>query len=326
MTTPAVAAVRRNFPHAHISILVVPWVADVFRCNPHVDDVILYRRNDIHQGLKGKWKLMNELKQRSFDLAILLQNAFEAALIAMGARIPRRAGYNTDGRGLLLTHPVKMRREYKRIHETQYYLTMLRGLGLEAPDAPLLLDAPPEYEENVRTELEAMNGAGIPLVALAPGATYGSAKMWPAARYGQLAERIARELNARLVVLGSEKERAIGEEILGWVTSGPVWNLCGSTDLLTAVAWIKQAALFISNDSGLMHVAAALARPQVAIFGSTDRVTTSPKNPHARLVYHDVSCAPCLKTKCPTDHRCMEMVTVDEVFEAACEVLKKGRI
>ena len=93
---------------------------------------------------------------------------------------------------------------------------------------------------------------------------------------------------------------------------------------MTATAWIKQSALFISNDSGLMHVAAAMARPQVAIFGPTDRVTTSPKNPHARLVYHDISCAPCLKTTCPMDHRCMEQVTVDDVFDAACDVLKKG--
>ena len=107
-----------------------------------------------------------------------------------------------------------------------------------------------------------MDEAGAPLVALAPGATYGSAKMWPAERYGQLAEKIAGELDARLVVLGSEKERPIGEEILGWVKSGPVLNLSGSTDLLTAAAWIKQSgAVLFSNDSGLMHVAAAMARP-----------------------------------------------------------------
>ncbi len=322
MTTPAVAAIRANFPHARISLLVVPWVAEVFRLNPHIDEIILYRRNDEHKGLKGKLALARELKEQRFDAAILLQNAFEAALLTWLARIPQRAGYNTDGRGLLLTDAVSMRREYKRAHETEYYLSMLRGLGLTTGDSALLLKVNRKSVQKAQTGLAALNGASGPLVIIAPGATYGSAKMWPAERYAELVRKFRQIMDARIVVLGGPKEKEIGDAILNGAGPKIELNLCGATELLEAAAWIEMADVFISNDSGLMHVAAALSRPQVAIFGSTDRVTTSPKNARARMVYKETSCSPCLKTVCSTDHRCMERVTVDDVYGVAVEIME----
>jgi len=304
-------------------MLVVPWVADVFMLNPHIDDVILYRRNDEHKGLKGKLALARQLKERRFDLAILLQNAFEAALLTWLASIPRRAGYNTDGRGVLLTDPVKMRPRYKRIHETDYYLSILRGLGLQTGASDLILKVDEESVQKARRGLAALQGAAGPLVVVAPGATYGSAKMWPADRYAALIGKFRQTMDARIALLGGPKEKEIGDEILSGARPGAEINLCGETRLLEAAAWIELADVFISNDSGLMHVAAALGRPQVAIFGSTDRVTTSPRNVRARMVYKETSCAPCLKTVCPTDHRCMDRVTVEDVYAAAKEVMEE---
>ncbi len=159
MTTPAVAAIRRNFPEARISMLVVPWVMDIFTHNPHIDEVIPYFREGRHKGIQGKMALLKELRERKFDLSILLQNAFEAALLAWGARIPRRAGYNTDMRGLLLTHAVAMRPEYKKMHQTRYYLAMVKGLGLEAPDLDMFLHVPDEYTTPINSRLK---GIGIP--------------------------------------------------------------------------------------------------------------------------------------------------------------------
>jgi heptosyltransferase II len=322
MTTPAVAAIRRSFPAARISLLVVPWVMDIFVHNPHVDEVIPYLRESRHKGFRGKMALIRDLKERRFDLAILLQNAFEAALLVWSARIPLRAGYNTDARGILLTHGVVMRPEYKRIHQTYYYLTMLRGLGLEAPDSDMFLNIPDELVTHLQEYLKGSGKAERPLIVLAPGATYGSAKMWPGERYAHLAKKVVKQYNAYLVILGSAAEKAVGDLIVESTGNGAALNLCGTTSLLEASAWINQSSLFISNDSGLMHVAAALARPQLAIFGPTDRVTTGPRNPRATIVHHETSCAPCLKVQCPTDHSCMTHITVDQVFQSACRTLE----
>ncbi len=322
MTTPAVTAIRRNFPEARISMLVVPWVMDIFTHNPHIDEVIPYFREGRHKGIQGKIALVKELRERKFDLSILLQNAFEAALLAWGARIPRRAGYDTDVRGLLLTHAVALRPEYKKMHQTGYYLAMVKGLGLEAPDLDMFLHVPDEYTTPINSRLKEFGYQGKPLIALAPGATYGSAKMWPGRRYSLLAAEIVRHSGARLVILGSVKEKVVGDDIVQSVGKDAAVNLCGATSLLEAAAWIKQATLFISNDSGLMHMAAALSKPQLAIFGPTDRISTGPRNSKATMIYHETSCAPCLKVRCPIDHRCMEGITVEEVFEAACQKLE----
>lgn len=322
MTTPAVEAIRRNFPEVRISILVVPWVMDIFTHNPHIDEVIPYFREGRHKGIQGKIALVKELRERKFDLSILLQNAFEAALLAWGARIPRRAGYDTDVRGLLLTHAVALRPEYRKMHQTGYYLAMVRGLGLEAPDLNMFLHVPDEYTTHINSRLKEFGYQGKPLIALAPGASYGSAKMWPGRRYSLLAAEVVRHSGARLVILGSVKEKVVGDDIVRSVGRDAAVNLCGATNLLEAAAWIKRATLFISNDSGLMHMAAALSKPQLAIFGPTDRISTGPRNSKATMIYHETSCAPCLKVSCPIDHRCMEGITVEEVFEAACQKLE----
>jgi heptosyltransferase-2 len=324
MTTPVVKAIRHNFPEARISMLVVPWVTDLFTHNPYIDEVIPYFREGRHKGIQGKIVLLKELKGRKFDLSILLQNAFEAALLAWGARIPRRAGYNTDKRGLLLTHAVAMRPEYKKVHQTQYYLAMARGLGLEAPDTDMFLHVPDEYITHIHSRVKEYGYEGRPLIVLAPGATYGSAKMWPGERFSLLAKELVRFFGVRLVILGSIKEKGVGDGIVDKVGKDGAVNLSGATSLLEAAAWIKQAALVISNDSGLMHMAAALSKPQLAIFGPTDRITTGPRNCKAVIIYHETVCAPCLKVRCPVDHSCMESITVAEVFEAACRMLSTG--
>ncbi|MBI4768122.1 MAG: lipopolysaccharide heptosyltransferase II [Deltaproteobacteria bacterium] len=321
MTTPVVEAIRHNFPEARISLLVVPWVMDLFTHNPHSDEVIPYFREGRHKGLRGKRVLLKEIKGRKFDLSILLQNAFEAALLAWGARIPRRAGYNTDWRGWLLTHAVPLRPEYKKVHQTQYYLAMARGLGLEAPDTDMFLQVPDEYTTYIHSRLKRYGYEGRPLIVLAPGATYGSAKMWPGERYSLLATELARYCGAGLIILGSVQEKGVGDGIVRGVGQEMAVNLSGATSLLEAAAWIKQATLVISNDSGLMHMAAALSKPQLAIFGPTNRITTGPRNRKAHIIYHETACAPCLKVRCPTDHKCMASITVEEIFEAACRML-----
>lgn len=323
MTTPALRTIRRNFPEARLTLLALPWVADVFAACPHLDRIILYDRQGRHQGLRGKLRLATELRAEQYDAAILFQNAFEAALITFLARIPIRAGYTTDGRGLLLTHGVRRHPEIKKKHQVHYYQEMLAGLGLQRSENALELFLAPAAEQDAEVMLRHLrrdrNG---PLVGLNPGAAYGPAKCWPSAKYAALAAKLTAALEARIVVFGTAADQRAAAEIAAAAGKQRVLDLTGKTSLAQALACIARCQLFVTNDSGLMHVAAALRIPSVAIFGSTDPVATGPFFEQAAVVRKAMPCSPCLKTHCPQGHfQCMEQISVEEVFsECVSEV------
>jgi heptosyltransferase II len=321
LSTPALRAVRRNFPNAHISVLAKPWVGPVFHHNPDVDRLLFYDDKGRHRGLPGKVRLSKELRKGRYDLAVLFQNAFEAALITFLAGIPNRLGYNTDGRHLLLTHPVCLNKALKQVHETAYYLGILNGAGLATDGAALTLVLSHTERAWAQEALKKEGWTGQrPIVGVSPGATYGSAKRWFPDRYAGLCDRIYASSKAHILLLGGSGEREIGNEVARLMTS-PSTNFCGATDLRQAMALIERCRLFVTNDSGLMHVAAALDIPLVAVFGSTNPVTTGPCGSKSHIVRVPVACGPCLKTECPTDHRCMKEVTVDMVYDVAVKLL-----
>ena len=317
MTLPALASIREGLPNRHIAVLTKPWVADLFSGHPLIDEVILYESPGIHEGVRGKWRLARELKQKQFDLAILFQNAFEAALIAFLAGVPRRAGYNTDARGILLTQAVPVNGKVKKGHQVDYYRALTAGLGFESlPVAPSLALTKSRLEESQRIlKSRGLNGEE-PLIGLAPGATYGPAKQWFPERFSALADRFSRNWGARTLVFGSSGDRDTAS-LLRKSARTEVSDFTGQTTLSQAIGLIARCRLFVSNDSGLMHLAAALGVPVVAIFGSTDPVRTGPLGRNCRVVRRPVPCAPCLKTHCPEGLECLEKITVDEVYEAA---------
>ena len=324
MTTPAVRTIRENFPGAEITILAYPWVADIFRASPHVDRVMLYDRRGRHQGLAGLWRLGRELAGERFDLAILLQNAFEAALLSVLAGIPVRAGFRRDGRGMLLTHGVRIRPELRTIHQVHYYQGLLTDLGLQSGSDQLFLAL--SDTDNGWAEDFCARNTRRPVVGLNPGAAYGPAKRWPAERYAGLAARLAVELDASLLVFGTEADREAAAMIQA-ASPGRVTDLTGRTTLAQAMALIGQCDVFVTNDSGLMHVAAAQQTPLVAIFGSTDTVATGPFSPQATVVSKGLPCSPCLKTHCAkNDFACMLAIGVDEVFAATRALLSKHSV
>ena len=322
MTTPAVRTIRENFPDARIAILTHPWVADVFAASPHVDEVLLYRKKDRHKGIAGIWRLGRTLAERHFDLAIYLQNAFEAALIGKLAAIPNRAGYTTDGRALLLTHRARVRREIKTVHQVHYYQDMLEQLGLSPGPDELFLQLPPETV-HWANKFTATTKPG-PTIGLNPGAAYGPAKCWPAERYGALAARLAKEHDATMLVFGTSADNTVAEAIKAQAPDRII-NLAGKTNLSEAMALIGACDAFVTNDSGLMHVGAALKTPLVAIFGSTDAVATGPYADNAMVIQKDLPCRPCLKTHCKSDFRCMTDITVAEISEAVAVLLENSQ-
>ena len=322
MTTPAVRAIRKGFPNARISILAKPWVAPVFENSPHIDHLIIYDGKGIHKGIFGKLRLARDIKKYGFDAAILLQNAFEAALITFLAGIPIRIGYNTDARKMLLTHAVSCTDEIKRKHQTGYYLNILTGIGIKTSHRDLYLELGQKNRFQAgRILMEQHITRHDKLVGINPSATFGPAKQWPLDRYADLADRIHAYTNAKIIVFGGPKDRKLGKDISRMMQHRPI-DLAGKTALGEAMALIEKCALFITNDSGLMHVAAALNVPLIAIFGSTNSTATGPLSSNSRVVQVPTNCNPCLKPECPKGHlNCMDQIGVDMVLDIVKEIL-----
>ena len=305
MCLPALSVIREQFPRAHIAILAKPWVADLYRRESFADEVILY--NPV-----SRWKSARELRARRFDCAILLQNAFEAAWIAWLARIPNRIGYRRDGRGLLLTQAVAVpkRGEIPR-HEPFYYLELLRRAGIvdRLPESTAIRLTAPPADRKKR------------IIGVSPGAAYGSAKQWLPERFAEAAGKLATARQASIALFGSQSERALCAQVAALLPAHAVTNHAGETTLAQFIELAAQCELFLTNDSGAMHIASALGVPTVAIFGATDDVATGPTGTHARVVRQPVECSPCLLRECPIDHRCMTRVSTDRVVKEAISLL-----
>jgi heptosyltransferase-2 len=326
LTTPAIAAIKRAFPEARITVLAKPLVAELLLHNPSIHEVMVYHDRDRHKGIFGKLRLIWSLRRKGFDLAILFQNAFEAALLAFLAGIPRRYGYNTDGRGWLLTHPVSLDNETKGKHQLYYYLDLLRPMGITAVDKRLILAVTPDEEAGARDRLrEHRIQRSDTIIGINPGATYGPAKRWAPERFAELAERLMTDQGAKVLMFGGQGEEAeLVKQICDRMKQKPV-QFAGKTSVRQLMPLIKYCKLFITNDTGPMHIANAFGIPVVAVFGSTDPKTTSPAQAGYRLVRKGVSCSPCLLRTCPIDHRCMDWITVDEVYWAARQELAKSK-
>jgi heptosyltransferase-2 len=321
MTLPAVAAVRETFPRAKITVLCKPWVAALYETSPDIDEIFLFETPGRHDGVAGKVRLARDLKKKKFDLAILLQNAIEAAIITYLARIPLRAGYNSDGRGLLLTHSVQRTRAIRKVHQVHYYLEMLASLGFRSAGPEIEVTLGKDYHD---TAGRIFDGCGVAedelIVGMAPGASYGPAKMWYPERYAAVADKLADDFGARIALFGSKSDRD-RTDLVQQYAAHECLNVAGKTSLRDAIALIARCDLFISNDSGLMHLAGALGIPLVAIFGSTNPATTSPVGKKSVVVHKDVSCSPCLKQVCPSDFRCMDIIETDDIYQVAKRLL-----
>lgn len=316
MTTPAMAVLRSFFPTAEIVVVANPMVAELFSPHPDCDRVIIYDKKGQHRGIRGRLRLCGKLRRENFDLAILFQNAMEAAIISRLAGIPRRGGYTTDGRGFLLNYRVPVGETERRWHHTDYYLNLLSSLGVAAAKVPLRLFSTEDELLGAKKKLAA-NGSWT---AINPGASYGSAKRWLPERFAAVADQLHKRCQQNIVLIGGPGEQDIGRDIEKMMAHRPL-NLIGKTSVREMMAILAGCSLLITNDSGPMHVAAALDTPLVAIFGPTDHTTTSPMTAKAKIIRKDTPCAPCLRRQCPLEHQCMQKVTAAEVFQEAAKLL-----
>ena len=328
MCEPALRGLRRLFPDAQIALLVKPAVADLFTGHPALTRVLTYDSKGCHAGLFGKWALAEQLRRQSFDLALLFQNAFEAAFLTFLAGVPRRYGYATDGRSLLLSNPVAVPDRRALTHQVRYYWDLLKPLGLTGdPPAPELVVSPEEEQAMAGRLAQGGLTANDVVVGINPGSTYGGAKRWLPERYAEATERLCRTIRESrnqqvgVVIFGAKGEEQLGREIAARLSS-PSLVLSGATTIRELMAALKRCAVLLTNDTGPMHIASAFQVPLVAIFGPTDWRTTSPFGSAHAIVRQPVDCAPCLLRECPIDHRCMTRVTVDQVYDAAVKQVR----
>jgi len=302
-------------------------VAELFSAAPELSRVVVYDDKGPHAGLSGKWSLAGTLRRHDFDLAVLFQNAFEAAFLAWLAGIPQRYGYATDGRVFFLTTPVAVPSRSRGVHQVEYYWNLLKPLGLSGGASSPTLCVTVDESRQVDVRLAGAEvGLSDIVIGINPGSTYGSAKRWLPERFAEvaqrLAERIGQDENAQVVVviLGAQGEESLGRDIAARINGRSV-VLSGATTIRELMAVVKRCRLLITNDTGPMHIAAACGVPVVAVFGPTDSHTTAPYGQERSIVREAVDCAPCFLRECPIDHRCMTRIPVDRVYEAAVQQL-----
>jgi heptosyltransferase II len=317
LAIPALKALRSHFPDAEITLLVRPWVAGLFTSAPFIDKVWA----EAKPATLSDWtRITKNIRSFRYDLALLLPNSFESALMMFLARVPRRIGYATDGRTWMLTNSIAPAPGFR--HQVHYYLDLAKVLEADAEPPSITIEATPEERANARKLLEAEGvPRNAPFMVLNPGAAYGSAKRWDENRFAAVADTLVGEMHLAVALIGSENERPIAEKICGRM-SNPSAVVTGKTSLETLIGVIAESSLMVTNDSGPMHIAAALGVPTVAIFGSTDERVTAPFGGRTRVVKNPVECSPCLLRECPIDHRCMKGVSVEDVCRAARDVLK----
>jgi heptosyltransferase-2 len=330
MCLPALQEVRRSLPEAELVLIGRPWVLDVFpRAELHCSTLAYDTRKE-HRGFAGRWRFVQHLKQHAFDAAILFQNALDAAAICAAAEIPIRAGYARHGRGPLLTHPVAPpRRGETPEHETYYYLEMLRRLGVITALPEIkeinLGASRPDFSVSRRELLTKLQPARSErFVGFGAGASFGTAKRWPADRFAELSAKLTEEFGATSVFFGSPDEAPLVDSLLG-NAGRSAYSLAGRTSLQDFIRLAPACDLYVTNDTGTMHVAAALGIPTLAIFGPTDEHGTRPLGPLTRVLTGEAECRPCKLRHCPIDHRCMQSISVDAVLAAARSMMELRR-
>lgn len=316
MNTPFLARVKALFPKAHVTVYGRRHVVPLFEGHPDVHRAVAIDDHSF-RAFKASAGVVREGRH---DLGFALPNSIKsAALLAFGG-VQNRVGFNRDARRMLLTHPVTLRPEDLAVHEVRYYLRLLAAWERESVQPPPLRLVVTDAERTAmeRWLAERGIGPGTFVVAVNPAALYGSAKRWYPDRYARVAAALRDEHgpDSAVVVTGLPQERDVAAVVCEH-GGARFLNAAGEMKLRELMAFLSRANLLLTNDSGAMHLAAALGTRTVAVFGSTDWVTTAPLGTHCRIVRVPTPCAPCLLRDCPIDHRCMTRVTVEAVLEAA---------
>ena len=320
-TQPLLANLKALYPDSKIDILASHWVAPIYRACSEVHEVIeaKFEHKKLQWSLRKK--LAKELEAKNYQACFVLPNSFKSALIPWLANIPFRIGYRGEMRFGLINSTLDNPRKVNRPPMVEHYsaLSELLKDDESVPFAQLVpkLNVSTAAKQSVENKLQSANISGDFIYVMCPGAEYGPTKRWPTEHFAVLAQKLITENpGIQIVILGSKSDHVLGQEITSQIKqAGKIHNWCGNTSLDEAIALIGMSKAVISNDSGLMHIAAALQTPQVAIFGSSDPAHTPPLSDKAKVIWLNLPCSPCHKRICPLGHlRCLKDILPDQVL------------
>jgi len=310
LLTPALRALREEFPGARIQMLVNPLVDSLMERNPYLDGVMVYDKRSEHRGIRQMRRMASRLRAKQFDIAVILHpTSVRSAILPFMAGIPERIGTNLRGRGPFLTTKTKNR---TGIHEVQRYLDIVSPVVGSNHDGKLEFWGIDENDEAFAERvLESHAG---PVIGINPSTTWPS-KRWPAERFIALADLLTQRFGAQILLTGGSGDVHLGDEIMENTSSEPL-NLIGRTSLWQLGALIKRCDLYITCDSGPMHISAALETPTIALFGPTDPVRHRPYGESHAVIKKDIQCSPCYERECKEKHDCMRAIQVEDIVEA----------
>ncbi len=325
LSTPVIKAFRDNYPHAYIAMMASPYGKNVVEDNPYLDEVIVYDKDGKHKSWARSLKFARNLKKKRFDVAIILHPTNRVHLVTFFAGIPRRVGYDRK-LSFLLTDRIKHTKQLGQKHELEYALDLARYLGIEPKDNNIFLSVKPAAEARVEELLKEEGiGKNDKLLAIHPAASCPS-KVWPNERFAEVADRLIAKYGFKAVVVSGPRDLTLARNVIRHMRS-PAVNLAGKTSVGELAALLKRCSLFISNDSGPVHIAAAVGAPVVSIFGRSQKglspLRWGPVGKKSMVLHKNVGCIECLAHNCVKGFACLKAITVDNVIEAA-DILLKG--
>ena len=326
MATPILADLRNHWKSADISVMCQSNVAPLLEHDPNLNEVLSFKRPSgwIHR--THHLEIIEPLRRGEYDLGILLTNSFSSAWWFWRGGVKNRIGYAGNFRDFLLNRSLPFPKNKETQHLVLTYKMLLEPLGIPLSDTPPKLYISEEEKRSAQEILSRFGVTGDPsqkLIGINPGAAYGSAKCWMPERFTQVTHRLLEDPNLFVIYFGDQAGTPLVHEICKEMPERVI-NLAGKTSIRELMALIQRCTAFLTNDSGPMHIAAALDTPLLALFGSTNEVKTGP-NPQGEVIHKHVSCSPCYRRVCPIAFRCMKRIEVDEVYHALCHIIEKDK-
>lgn len=328
MTIPALMRLRKIFPDAHMSLYTHTWANGIFEDASFIDEIVPLEKKS--STLKTVRHQVREWRKNNYDLAILFTNSFQTALLSKLGKVQKSFGYRNERRGFLLTNPIDKPKWKGEKHEIYYYLNLVskveqhyfdRKAGFDEDQIRIGINVSNERKSKARQILRTWGvDSTKKTIALGVGSTNSRAKRWRTEGYAKLNDKLQEILNANVILLGSEGEQDISQEVVARSTLKPI-ILTGKTDLSEAISILSEIDLFISNDMGLAHIAPAVGTKTLVIFGPTNPKTTKPWG--SEIIRKSLECSPCMLRDCPIEHPCMTEISADEVFDKAATMLTK---
>jgi len=327
MSTPALRSLRRHFTGAHISVMVKPSLRPVIEQLPFFNEIIEYEPKGKDRGWKRYFSVLQKLRQKSFDLGVIMPHSFSSALLFFLANMSARAGYDRNARGWMLTHKVKPFRDNGKIvpvNMVRLYLQLVRSLGCMDADERVELKTSAAAEKWVDDFFTRQGIRSTDLIIIIiPGATFGSSKCWQDSSFASTADSLIHTYNAKILILPGPGEMEIAQSIIQKMERHPIVMGDQVLPLDQLMALIRRCSLLITNDTGPRHFGVAFNKPGIVIMGPTDPRYTDYQLDKTIVLREGVDCAPCHLKECPTDHRCMTRITPDRVLSAAREMIEE---